>query len=232
MLGRTRWSLLDRRRSLEGAWKLLLSVCCCRWNENDYYVTDGRSIPDTSSKLESRGLTFDEWRRETGFDSKSTFTKGSPTKLRVIVRPNASERARAHLWCSISAALPEVEVDLSPLHNRLAYRIVSAQGLFPARLLVTGTYDGKPVRVPMQPVRRPGSRGPRRHIDLPITERHTSPPLSSCPQRFNEGTVVSIAGRFRASACAPARHRVHPGDQVMLFLAGRGADLSPGCEER
>jgi hypothetical protein len=114
-------------------------------------------------------LTFDEWRRETGFDAQSTFTKGSPTKLRVIVRPNAHERGRAHLAVLNPAALPEAEVDLSPaLANGQAYRIVSAKDFF-GPSIVTGTYDGKPVRIPTQPVRPPAPVG-LADEELPVTE--------------------------------------------------------------
>src|SRR5262249_40164733 len=75
---------------IEGAEKLLLAGL--KWNENDYYVTDGRwgdcAVVEGSK---SRGLSFDEWKKTTGCDTDSRFTKGSPTKLKVVVRPNAHE---------------------------------------------------------------------------------------------------------------------------------------------
>ena len=156
--------------SLEGAGKLLLGGL--RWNENDYYVTDGRwgdcSFIENSK---SRGLTFDEWRRETGFDSRSTFTKGSPTQLRVIVRPNAYERGRAHVAVLNPASLPEVEIDLSRvLAKGQAFRVVSAKDYF-GPVVVSGVYDGTAVRVPIQAVKPPPPVG-MPEIELPVTEPH------------------------------------------------------------
>jgi hypothetical protein len=156
--------------SLEGAGQLLLAGL--RWNENEYYVTDGRwgecSVIENSK---SRGLTFDEWRRTTGFDWQSTFTKGAPTQLKVIVRPNSHERGRAQIAVVNPAALPEVDVDLSPLlEPGERFAIVSAKDYFgPA--VVAGTYEGKPVRVPMRPVRAAAPVG-LADAELPTTEPH------------------------------------------------------------
>jgi hypothetical protein len=154
--------------SLEGAGKLLLAGL--RWNENEYYVTDGRwgdcSFIENSK---SRGLTFDEWRRETGFDAHSTFTKGSPTKVKVIVRPNACERGRAHVAVLNPAGLPEVDVDLSAvLEFGQRFEIVSAKDYF-GPTVVSGTYEGKTVRLPMQPI-RPAAPVGLANAELPVTE--------------------------------------------------------------
>ncbi len=154
--------------ALEGAGKLLLSGQ--RWNQNDYYVTDGRwgecAVVEGSK---SRGLTYDQWRRETGFDAQSTFTRGAPSKLRVIVRPNAHESGRAHVAILNPASLPEVEIDLSRvLSSRQKFRIQSPKDFFgPA--IVTGIYDGLPVRVPMKSVAAPPPVG-MPDAELPITE--------------------------------------------------------------
>ena len=153
---------------LEAAERLLLTGQ--RWNENDYYVTDGRwgecAVVEGSK---SRGLTYDQWRTETGFDAKSTFTKGTPSKLRVIVRPNTHEPGRAHIAVQNPASLPEVEVDLSRvLSSGQKFRIVSVKDFF-GPSLVTGVYAGKPVRVPMKPVTPPAPVG-MPNAELPVTE--------------------------------------------------------------
>ena len=140
--------------SLEGANRLLLGGL--QWNENDYHVTDGRwgeySVVESSK---SRGLSFTQWRETTGLDSKSTFTKGPPSKLRVIVRPNAHEPGRAHIAVLNPQKLPDVEVDLSHvLKSGQRFRIVSVKDVF-GDSLVSGLYDDRPVRVPMQPVTPP-----------------------------------------------------------------------------
>jgi hypothetical protein len=139
---------------LEGAERLLLSGL--RWNENSYFITDGRwgqcSIVEGSK---SRGMTFDQWQRETGLDADSTLTKGSPKELRVIVRPNRHEAGRAHVAVLNPEGLPEVEVDLSRvLSAGQKFRILSAKDFF-GMPLVSGVYEGSPVRVSMKPVKSP-----------------------------------------------------------------------------
>jgi len=139
---------------LEGAEKLMTGGLA--WDENEYFVTEGRwGECSVIEEGKSRGMTFDQWKQTTGCDAKTRFTKASPTKLRVVVRPNAHERGRANIAIVNSQSLPEVEVDLSSvLTAGDRYRIVSAKDFFGASL-VEGQYDGKPVRVPMKPVATP-----------------------------------------------------------------------------
>jgi hypothetical protein len=153
---------------LEAAEGLLLAGL--QWNDNDYYITDGRwgecSVVEHSK---SRGLTFAEWRTTTGFDSKSTFTKGRPSKLRVLVRPNAHEPGRAHVAVLNPQELPEVAVDLSGvLKQGKKFRVLSAKNFF-GPPLVTGTFDGTAVRVPMKAVTPPPPVG-MPNAKLPVTE--------------------------------------------------------------
>ena len=154
--------------SLEGANQLLLGGL--RWDENDYYVTDGRwgecSVVESSK---SRGLSFTQWRETTGLDSKSTFTKGTPSKLRVIVRPNAHEQGRAHLAILNPQKQPEVEVDLSRvLKAGQKFRIVSVKDVF-GPPLVSGDFEDRPVLVPMKPITPPAPVG-MSNAELPVTE--------------------------------------------------------------
>jgi hypothetical protein len=140
------------------------------WDDNDYFITEGR-WGDTGviEHDKSRGLTFAQWRETTGVDAKTRFTKGQPTKLRVIVRPNAHEKGRANIAIINPQSLPEVEVDLSKvLANGDKYRIVSAKDFY-GEPLAAGTYDGQPARIPMRPVKAQGVVGlPDAH--LPQTE--------------------------------------------------------------
>lgn len=94
---------------------------------------------------------------------------GNPSKLKVIVRPNAHERGRAHVAVLNPASSPEVEVDLSRVLSKgLAFRIVSAKDYFgPA--VVSGVYEGQAVRVPMKPVEPPAPVG-MPGTELPVTE--------------------------------------------------------------
>ncbi|MBW3541286.1 MAG: hypothetical protein KY476_13545, partial [Planctomycetes bacterium] len=155
---------------LEAAGKLL--VAGHRWSANEYYITDGRwgecGVVEDSK---SRGMTFEDWRAATGVDADSTLTRGSPSKLRVIVRPNAHERGRVHIAVLNPAALTEVEVDLSKvLPAGQKFRIVSAKDVY-GKALVSGVYDGKPVRVPMRPIQPPPPVG-MPQAELPVTEPH------------------------------------------------------------
>jgi hypothetical protein len=155
---------------LEGVDRLLLSGLS--WNENELYITDGR-WGDTAIVEEgkSRGLTIDEWRSQTGCDLNSTFTKGTPTQLRVIVRPNAHEAGRANIAVLNPAGLEEVDVDLSHvLQNGQDYRIVSAKD-FHGPDLTSGTFDGQPVRLSMKPIMPPPPVG-LPDAELPVTEPH------------------------------------------------------------
>ena len=142
-----------------------------QWSENDFYITDGRwgdfAIIENGK---SRGLSFEQWRQETGLADKSTFTKGAPEKLRVIVLPNSHEPGRANVAVLNPVGLEEVELDLANvLKPGQKFRIVSAKDFFgPA--LVTGDYDGKPIRLPMKAVTPPSPVG-MPNAKLPITER-------------------------------------------------------------
>jgi hypothetical protein len=153
---------------LESARKLLLDGL--RWDENDYFVTNGRwgecSVVEARN---SRGLSFAQWQKTTGFDLRSKLTKGAPSKPRVIVRPNAHEPGRAHVAVLNPGALKEMQVVLSGvLRKGKKYRVVSVKDVFGAAL-VSGTYDGKAVRVPMKAVTPPAPVGMPK-AQLPVTE--------------------------------------------------------------
>ena len=153
---------------LEGEKEVLLAGL--KWDSNDYYVTDGRwGECSIQAGGKGRGLSFNQWRQETGFDASSTFTKSTPSELRVTVRPNPHEKGRAHVAIVNPAGLPEVEVDLSKaLSAGQKYRIVRAKDFY-GEPIVAGTFDGKPVRLPMKPVSVPKPVG-MPDAKLPTTE--------------------------------------------------------------
>jgi hypothetical protein len=153
---------------LEGAERLLLEGL--QWDDNDLFVTDGRwgdcAIIENNA---SRGLSFSEWQQATGFDAGSRFTHGHPAEQRVVVRPNAYEPGRAHVAVLNPQLLPEVEVDLSGvLTSGQTFRVVSVKDFY-GPSLVTGTYDGGAVRVPMSPVQGVMPVG-MPDAELPVTE--------------------------------------------------------------
>lgn len=154
---------------LEAKEEVLLSGV--KWDSNDYYVTDGRwGECSIQAGGKGRGLTFNQWRQETGFDASSTFTKSAPSELRVTVRPNPHEKGRAHVAIVNPAGLAEVEVDLSKvLAAGQAYRIVRAKDFY-GKPIVEGTFDGRKVRLPMKPLAAP------KPVGMPQTEVPTTEP--------------------------------------------------------
>ena len=155
---------------IEGEGKALLSGHC--WDENEYFISDGRwgELCLLEGK-KGRGLTYHQWRNETGFDARSTFTKGLPSKQRIIVQANAYEAGRANIAVLNPAAWANVEVDLSQVLSKgQKYRIVSVKDFYGAAI-VSGVYDCCPVRVPMQPVPNPQPIG-LAHLEIPVCEPH------------------------------------------------------------
>lgn len=156
--------------SLEGAGRLLLAGH--RWANNDYYLTDGRwGDCSVVEEGKSRGLTYAEWRKLTGFDFQSKFTKGPPSQLRVIVRPNLYEAGRAHVAILNPQSLPEVDIDLTQvLQKGQSFRIVSVKDFYGPEV-VSGIFNGQPVRVSMRPITPPSPVG-MPDEKLPVTEPH------------------------------------------------------------
>jgi len=153
---------------LEGEGQLLLDGL--DWNDNDYYVTDGRwgdfAIVESGK---SGGLSFDDWRQKTGLDSKSTFSKQPPSKERVFVRANQYEPGRAHIAIINPARAADVNVDLSSvLKIGQKFRVVSAKDFF-GPSIVSGEYDGTPIELPLQPIQSPLPVG-LKDVKLPVTE--------------------------------------------------------------
>jgi len=81
--------------------------------------------------------------------------RGRPTGVKTFLRPNRYEPGRANLIVYNWDKKPEVAVDLGGvLKQGAAYRIVSAQDFF-GEPVAEGTFDGKPVRLPMRAYRAP-----------------------------------------------------------------------------
>jgi hypothetical protein len=121
------------------------------WDKNNYFRTGNLwSAFEVAQGDKRKGYEFNQWRETMGFDASSTFEQ-KPSAVRVFVRPNRYEPGRAHIavynWCRADA----VEVDVSGvLKQGDRYRLVSAQDFFGEPLL-SGVYDGHPLRLAMQP---------------------------------------------------------------------------------
>ena len=140
------------------------------WDRNTYHITDGRwGECSVQEKGKTRSLTFAQWQETTGHDAGSTFQKGAPIDLRVIVRPNTHEPGRALIAVINPGERPEVEVDLSDVLNEgQAFRIVSVRDVFGPALL-TGVFKEKAVNIPLNAVKGPLPVG-LTEVKLPVTE--------------------------------------------------------------
>ena len=129
-----------------------VSLAASQWDDNRYVRTTNEY--QAFGKLDgtkSRGLSFAEWRADTGFDAASDYREGAPTGTKVIVRPNRYEPGRAHVivynWDQAATVPVELGNLLQPGQK---YRVQSVRNLYGPPVL-TGTYDGKPLALPMRP---------------------------------------------------------------------------------
>jgi Right handed beta helix region len=120
------------------------------WDKNTYFSIEDPGRPFSIGTSQSaKPLTFSEWKAATGYDAHSTFTSGRPKKIDVFVRPNRYEPGRAHIIVYNWLLQSSVSVNIgSLLAKGRKYEVRNAQNYFAAPVL-TGTYDGKSLRLPM-----------------------------------------------------------------------------------
>lgn len=118
------------------------------WDENTYYQRPGA----LAFNFQEQSLDFAGWQKVTGFDRNSRGTSldnGRPVEGAIFVRPNRYEPGRAHLivynW-GLKSVVEAAIGNLLPVGAR--YEVRSAQNYFGAPVL-TGTYDNRPLRLPM-----------------------------------------------------------------------------------
>ncbi|OPX21763.1 MAG: hypothetical protein B1H04_06085 [Planctomycetales bacterium 4484_123] len=143
-----------------------LSVANYAWDENTYRAV-GRHAQSRRFlvRLAGRGgaLGFDAWRAETGFDRAGKSAAGRPGRIDAFIRPNRYQLGRAHIVVYNWTRAEAVEVDLRDfLKVGARYEVLAAVDYF-GRPVVAGTYDGRPVRLPLRPVQpvRPVGGGAR-----------------------------------------------------------------------
>ena len=94
-------------------------------------------------------LTYDEWRSKTGFDANSVYTPSLPGGLEIFIRSNKYEPNRSHIVIYNWDLNNSVSVDLSDVLNvGDDYQILDAQNYF-GTPVISGTYDGNPIIIPM-----------------------------------------------------------------------------------
>jgi hypothetical protein len=153
------------------------------WDTNQYYgknlfftgTTDGNSAHGVN-------LDFNGWKTATGFDANSSLSGGPPTGAWIYVRRNEYESKRANIIIYNWDLNDSVAVDLSTvLQSGDVYRIQDAQNFY-ASPVVSGTYSGSPVSIPMKNLAKAAPVG----FKAPA---HTAPLF---------GTFVVLAGRSGA----------------------------------
>ena len=122
-------------------------------DRNTYYNTEPKyhSPFMLTSGKERKGFSLAGWRKQ-GFDANSKFRAGRPKRAKVFVRPNKYQPGRANIVVYNWDEKPKVRVDLKDVLKRgQRFRIVSARNFF-GPTVVSGTYQGGSVSVPMKGV--------------------------------------------------------------------------------
>jgi hypothetical protein len=130
------------------------------YGNNTYYGADQFWIfpscntwpcPQTSSLPNGyQTVGWTQWQSTDGLDSNSTFNTGAPGGTWVYVRPNLYEPGRANIVIYNWGLQSEVSVNLAPsgIQPGTPFQIRDAENWFAAPV-VSGTYTGNPVTIPM-----------------------------------------------------------------------------------
>lgn len=115
-----------------------------RWDSNCY-----RSAGREKFRHGSTDCSFADWKKNTGFDSTSSCNAGRLSGTKVFVRPNRYQPGRANIVVYNWDNSPKVAVDVrSVLDVGAAYELRNAEDFF-APPVLTGTFDGQPLQLPM-----------------------------------------------------------------------------------
>ncbi len=120
------------------------------WDQNNYF--GGWSTPFyyfAPSQGVDRYFDFAGWKTKTKFDASSKYSTALPTGVKVVVRPNKYEPNRANIAIINWSNLAAVPVDVSgAIAVGAQFDLYDVENLFGAPV-VSGTYDGSPIVVPM-----------------------------------------------------------------------------------
>lgn len=122
------------------------------WDHNTYY----QSQRAAAFSLSGEALEFGAWRSATGFDQNSNWStndSGPAAATRIFIRQNHYEPERAHIVVYNWELKTTVDIDArSFLRVGDSYEVRSVQHYFGAPVL-GGTFDGRPLRLPMTGLR-------------------------------------------------------------------------------
>ena len=135
------------------------------WARNTHY----RDPAASAWAVAGSATTWSSWRSKTGLGGTDQVSGGLPSTPSVFVRPNPRQAGRGHVIVYNWPQSSTVQADLSAiLRAGQAFTIHSVQDLW-GRPLVSGTYGGGTVSLPM-------TAGPP-----PVVGGSTTPPLRTTP---------------------------------------------------
>jgi hypothetical protein len=146
------------------------------WSDNSYL----RDPAATAWSYAGTGYTFAGWQQATGYGASDQALASAPTQPQVFVRPNLYEAGRANIivynWTRQSTVAVDVSGVLRPGDH---YEVHNVQDMYGPAVL-SGTYTGGSLQVPMTGVRPPapigGSPGapPRTSPDFDVFVLYTT----------------------------------------------------------
>ena len=126
-----------------------------RWSGNIW----ARRGNARSWRYERSAYGWADWRERTGLGTTDSVLPSLPATTKVFVRPNRYEPGRAHVVVYNWGRESDVAVDLSGvLRAGDRYEVRNVQALFGAPV-VSGEYQGAPIRIPMTGVAPPVPQG-------------------------------------------------------------------------
>lgn len=141
--------------------------------DNNIYIS-GRSGAPVFTIDSSPGLNLSSWRQRTKLDAHSQIIRNAslrPGGIEVFVRPNRYESGRGHIIVFNWARHNSVSVDIASLRLEMGayYEVKDAQNYF-GPPVARGTYDGKPITLPISLSALPLPVG-----DVERVPNHTAP---------------------------------------------------------
>lgn len=125
------------------------------WDQNTYVCQQVKYSPysvfrqTTDGALQGAGHSFATWQRQTGFDPSSTYSAGSPSGSKIVVRPNAYDSHRAHIALYNWDLQPVVSIALdSVLSPGQPFQIYNAQNYF-GPPVASGIFNGQSIQIHM-----------------------------------------------------------------------------------
>jgi hypothetical protein len=121
-----------------------LTAMTGQW-DNNYYASSSRD----KFRCGKTDCSFADWKKKTGFDADSSCNAGHLTGTKIFIRPNRYEPGRANIVVYNWDNSHKVAVDVrSVLDVGAAYEVRNAEDFFSPPVL-TGTFDGQPLPLPM-----------------------------------------------------------------------------------